>query len=290
VGHSVLNHGETESNMEEDLKTLDGVQDEDVDVEEDLEVKDESEPTEEEDTKAEEAVDPPKQTRKENAKIAEFRRLKDAEIERLKAELEAEKRAKSEKINEVVQTAFKGYTNPYTEKPIETEQDYEDYQRMYREDMLQQLGLSTDFIEKMISENPVVKQAAKIVETQQSQAGKMQFDMKIAEIGKIDPNIKTFDDLAKMPNFEEFNNYVRKPPFGKGYDMVDAFRLVNQTHRKPSQAETKDHLIPIGGQDGGGTEKEIPASELAYWKDSFPNDKPSELRARFNRALKRQGE
>ena len=229
----------------------------------------------------------PKQTPEENAKFAEIRRKYEAETKRLKAELEAERQAKSEKINEVVQTAFKGYINPYTEKPIETEQDYEDYQRMYQEDVLKQVGLSTDYIEQMIANNPVVKQAQAILEAQENQRAKTQFELKMAEISKLDPNYKTVEDLQKMPNIDQFNFYVIQ----KKYDIVDAFKLVNpESHRKQSQSETKDHFIKVGGNDGGGTEKEIPASELSYWKDSFPNDKPSELRARYNRALKRQGE
>jgi hypothetical protein len=253
----------------------------------DLQETEAEEQAEQETEAEEETAEPQKQTAEENAKFAEIRRKYEAENRRLKAELEAERRAKSERINEVVQTAFQGYINPYTEKPIETEQDYEDYQAMYREDVLRNLGLSTDYIERMISENPVVRQAQSILEAQNHQRSKIQFDMKLAEISKLDPNIKTIDDLQKMPNVEQFNYYVLQ----KKYDLVDAFRLVNPEHnKKPSQAETKDHLIKLGGQDGGGKEKEIPASELAYWKDSFPNDKPSELRARYNRALKRQGE
>lgn len=237
----------------------------------------------------EEAAEPQKQTAEENAKFAEIRRKYEAENRRLKAELEAERQAKTERINEVVQTAFQGYINPYTEKPIETEQDYEDYQAMYREDVLQNLGLSTDYIEKMISENPVVRQAQSILEAQNHQRSKIQFDMKLAEISKLDPNIKTLDDLQKMPNIKEFNSYVLKPPYGKGYDLVDAFRLVNPEHnKKPSQAETKDHLIKAGGQPSSVSEKEIPASELAYWKESFPNETNTQLRARYNRYLKRQ--
>lgn len=272
--------------LEEDdgISAIGGVADhEETEAEEIGESEEELEESEEQEKPAE----PPKQTAEENAKFAEIRRKYEAENKRLKAELEAERQSKSERINEVVQTAFKGYINPYNEKPIETEQDYEDYQKMYREDMLQQLGLSTDYIEKMISENPVVKQAQAVLETQNLQRSKMQFDIKLSEISKLDPNIRTIDDLQKMPNIDEFNDYV----LNKHYDMVDAFKLVNpETHRKPSQSETKDHLIKLGGQEGTATEKEIPASELAIWKDNFPNDKPSELRARYNRALKRQGD
>jgi hypothetical protein len=264
------------------------VNEEAVDLNTEAEETGETKEQEEEQTEEQEkTADPPKQSAEENAKFAEIRRKYETENKRLRAELEAERQAKSERINEVVQTAFKGYVNPYTEKPIETEQDYEDYQAMYREDLLQQLGLSTDYIERMISENPVVRQAQAILETQNHQRSKMAFDFKLAEISKLDPNIKTVEDLQKMPNIDQFNYYVVQ----KKYDLVDAFKLVNpETHRKQSQAETKDHLIKLGGQDGGGKEKEIPASELAYWKDSFPNDKPAELRARYNRALKRQGE
>lgn len=248
-----------------------------------LETEEETEPSEEQEKPAE----PPKQSAEENAKFAEIRRKYEADNKRLKAELEAERIAKKQIADEVVQKAYKDTVNPYTGKAIESYEDYQEYLKAFEEDRLQQAGLSRDYIDKMISENPIVKKAQGILEAQERQQAAARVDLGLAEISKLNPNIKTVEDLMKMPNREKFDEYV----FQKGYDMIDAFKLVNpESHKKPSQAETKDHLIKLGGQESGGVDKEIPASELTYWKDSFPSDKPAELRARYNRALKRQGE
>ena len=225
----------------------------------------------------------PQQDAEENAKYAAARRKAEVEIDRLKAELEA----KDQRLNEVVSTAYNGTPNPYTNKPILTQEDYDEYQEMYREDVLEQLGVSKNFIKKEIESNPVVREAQKIINAQKAQQAKMSFDIRLTEITKLDPNIKTIADLMKMPNREEFDEYVLQ----KGYDIVDAYKLVNHDiKRKPSTAETKDHLIKTGGGAGGDTGIEVPASELAYYQESFPKETNAQLRARYNRVLKRQGE
>lgn len=227
------------------------------------------------------------QSAEDNAKFAEIRRKYEAEKKQILAELEAERAAKVERVNEVVQTAFRGAINPYTDKPIETEEDYEEYQKMYREDALEKLGYSKDFIEKEIARNPIIKEAQKIIEAQKSYQSKLAFDARLLEITKLNPEIKTIDDLQKIPEIEEFNEYVLQ----KHYDIVDAYKLVSHDAKKKiSTAEQKEHLIRTGGNGGGGLEIEIPSSEIAYYKDSFPKDTPAQLRARYNRVLKRQGE
>ena len=229
----------------------------------------------------------PQQTAEENAKFAEIRRKADAEINKLRAELDHERQSKADRINEVVNNAYKGSVNPYTNRPIETEADYEEYQQMYKEDVLSQLGVSKDFITKEIENNPIVKEAQRILEAQKAGQAKALFDSRLAEITKLNPDIKSIDDLMKMPNKAEFDDYV----LNKHYDILDAYKLVNgDTKKKPNTSETKEHLIKTGGQGGGSVGLEIPGELLDYYKETFPKETAAQLRTRYNRVLKRQGE
>lgn len=225
----------------------------------------------------------PQQTPEENAKFAEIRRKYEAENKRLLAELEAERASKKQVVDEVVQTAFRGQINPYTEQPIETQEDYEAYQEMYRQDMLNQIGLPKDFIQKEIENNPIVRQAQEILEAQKAQQGRIAFEAQLSEINRLNPNIKTVDDLLNMPEKEEFDRYVNK-----GYELIDAFRLVHKDgKRKTNTTDTKEHLIPAGGAAGTNKETDIPSSLLETWKEAFPNETNEQLRGRYNRYLKR---
>lgn len=275
--------------MEDEFNTVDDVEVgtealQETEAEESVEV----EETEEESTENEMgAATPHKQTAEENAKFAEIRRKADAEINRLRAELDSERASKAERINEVVNNAYKGSVNPYTDRPIETEADYEEYQQMYKEDVLSQLGVSKDFITKEIENNPIVKEAQRILEAQKAGQAKALFDSRLAEITKLNPEIKSIDDLMKMPNKAEFDEYV----LNKHYDILDAYKLVSgDTKKKPNTSETKEHLIKTGGQGGGSVGLEIPGELLDYYKETFPKETAAQLRTRYNRVLKRQGE
>lgn len=226
------------------------------------------------------------QSREENSAIAKMRKEYDFKMRQLEAQIEAERASKKQAIDEVVQTAYKGQINPYNDKPIATQEDYEEYQEMYREDLLSQLGLPKDYIENLIANNSAVKQANQILETQKLQFGKSAFDRQLAAISKINPEIQTLEDLMNMPEAEEFNHYV----IDKKYDPLDAYKLVHQEAKKKlNTAEQKEHLIKTGGNAGSDTNVEIPSSELSFYKEMFPGETQAQLRARYNRVLKRQG-
>lgn len=117
--------------------------------------------------------------------------------------------------------------NPYTGNKITTEAEYQNYVENYEAEQnaaaLQEAGLSVEVLNKMIANHPAIKKAEQLIEQMETQAAAQAFDSAIVEISKLNPNIKDFEDLTAMENFEVFNQLVLE----KGYDMVDAYMLAS---------------------------------------------------------------
>jgi len=226
--------------------------------------------------------EPAPQPPEENHKFAEFRKKQEAETRRI-----AEEKAKSDQLlNTLFESAYKGETNPFTGKPIETVDDFLAWKEENERQALQQAGLSPDYIKQMIDSNPAIQQANAIIKMNQEMQGRLAVDREIAEIQKVNPKIKTFEDLvADNANNEIFNALVNG-----GMSLSKAYATVHKIPQKKTD-DSKAHLQSVGGGGTGSvTEKEIPANLLEMWQETFPDDKPAELRARYNRAIKEQGE
>lgn len=105
------------------------------------------------------------------------------------------------------------------------------------------------------------------------------FALDLAEIQRLNPNIKTLDELG-----ETFFK-LRAAGFGN----IDAFELVTKSKATGGRdASGKEHMIPMGGGKSSAGLVDIPRSDLGFWRDSFPNDTPTKLKERYNRAIKRQ--
>jgi hypothetical protein len=103
----------------------------------------------------------------------------------------------------------------------------------------------------------------------------------LSEIRKLDPNIKTLNDLGET--FFKLR--------AAGVSNLEAYQIVAKPKatEKPPANTGKDHLIKTGGGASSGGLVEIPKSEVAVWRDMFPDDSMTKLKERYNRSLKRQG-
>ena len=187
--------------------------------------------------------------------------------------------------------------NPVTGQPIRTEADYfaalDAQQREQQEEELRQRGIDPTLLSQAIENNPVVIQAKQLLAQNQKAEMERALESQVREIGKLDPSIKTFDDLAKMPNFAEFDRLARG-----GYDLVSAYKIANYeaaSTRSASAAKQAalnnakgmSHLGTTQGLSGDGTTgADIPAGQLARWRDCFPDATDAELKAKYNRAIK----
>lgn len=134
--------------------------------------------------------------------------------------------------------------------------------------------------QEAIDNDPRV-QAALEFEQRQLAALQMQNDLNAI---KAEFPSETAARLEDIRNVARYTEYIQK-----GYEAVDAYFLANRDEisRKPkAKTNDKEHLIPAGGTAGGDGGKEIPASELATWKEAFPDETAAQLRVRYNKYLK----
>ncbi len=185
---------------------------------------DESAETDSADTKA--------QSSEENSRFAAARRKAEAERDAAvqQAKTEAQTHA-DEYINGVI--AGLGMVNPYTKKPITNKAEYDAYKQQFdidkRSRILESSGMSEEEFKNFVSELPEVKAAREQKEAAEremksvrEEKAKALVDGQIAEIAKLNPDIKSVADLKNIPNYQRFYDLVKK-----GNTLVDAYKLAN---------------------------------------------------------------
>lgn len=144
---------------------------------------------------------------------------------RLRAEKEADERYQK-KIDDFYKKVYAGYVNPFTGRAIESEADYIAYTQQAeneaKSERFKASGIDKDMLLEVIGELPEVKAMKEIQAAQEEKFAQESLLYCISEISKIDPSVKTVDDLEKSPNYEKFNALVEK-----GYSLKDAFILAN---------------------------------------------------------------
>lgn len=192
--------------------------------------------------------------------------------------------------------------NTVTGAPIENMEQFRAWQSEFRMEQVRQNlqagKLTQEDISHIVAENPVVKQAQKIVERSQAQEQqnraaqvRAKIDGQIAEIGKLDPAIQTVSDLINMPNAKEFYDLVRG-----GKNFVEAFKLANfdrLTQQKAQAAKQqaalnnrgKDHL-QAGGNNRGAGMATVPSADLAMYRKLMPEATDAEIQAHYNQYKK----
>ena len=229
------------------------------------------------------------QSAEENARFAAARRRAEAQFnQRIQQERQAAK-------DEMVRQMYEGQLDPYTNKPINSEADYQAYQQAYQRDQeqltrnqMQQAGLDPDILDRMIENNPKVKRAEQLTAQFEAAEGERQMNEAIKEISHLDPSITDVAALANHPNAPVFNEYVNR-----GYSLVDAFRLANfdtLTGKKAAAAKQqamnnvngKSHLTTTAG-NAGGDDIVIDPQEMQMMKHAFPNLTHAQLVAKFKK-------
>ena len=247
----------------------------------DVEESEAVDPTEDEDTEAESEEtgetdgdsEPHEQTAEENARYAAIRR---------RAEEDARRRYESEigAMNQQIAALCEGVTHPVTGQPITNMRDYVDalttQQRMARDQELRDKGIDPSIIDQAIAQNPVVRQAQQVIEHSKIQSAEYALQNDIAELGKIDPNIKNANDLMLLPEFPEILNRVQR-----GDSLVDAYKIVNYgksndvaRQQAINQMRGKSHLASQpNGVATDNDEVEVPADIMKSWKAEGKTEK-----------------
>lgn len=228
------------------------------------------------------------QSAEENARYAAARRRAEMEFNRRQAEEDAE-----------YERRFGNYTNPITGQPIRCRRDYfealDAQETLKRNQELQSKGLDPQMFEqtvqRMVANNPTVLQAQAVMEeTRRAQASNA-LDEDIKAIQRMNPNVKSIDDVFADPNF-----LAMKAHTDRGLRLADAYKLVNfDTLLANNNASVKQaainnikgtsHLNTTDGVSSNDDGVDIPSAELSAWKRAFPECSMKELRKKYNATL-----
>ena len=219
------------------------------------------------------------------------------------AAIQQEQQKHEAALNEVFAKA--GLVNSVTGKPITNLQEFNDWHQQFAEAKLQQElkggRLSKEALDQLISNHPMVKQAQQAVDqmhaaqqAQQAAQDKARIDGQLAEIAKLNPQVKTIGDILQMPTAEQFRENVKK-----GMDFLDAYKLANmdaiaedkaQRARQAAQSNNrgKEHLVATGNSRGSGAAS-VPPDQMRLYRMMNPRATDAQIQAHFNQYLSNQG-
>lgn len=241
-------------------------------------------------------------TRRENA----ARRRKQEQKQAIDAAVQEALRLEREKTNAEWNRFFaaSGLKDPETGKPITTKEEYESWQKSFQtrqlKEKLKNGELTEEMLQQIIDQNPVVQQARQLLDQRErdqqqvrQQEEESRIQSEIEEIGKLDPGIRSVEDLLNMPEekYTEFKGYV-----DKGYSFVDAYRLSHMDQiadRRAEQARQaamdnergKGHLRSSKGQGTGPVS--VPADVMKSYRLFNPKATDAEIRDHYNKQLKK---
>ena len=268
------------------------------------EEQDVTDPAEETDATTEEGgteVTAEGQSAGENARYAAARRKAEAERDAAVAKAKEEALAEKQKaVDEVYKDL--GLTNPYTKKPITTKAEYDAWKQqadIEKKSMVaKKSGMTDGEFDEFVANLPEVKAAREIKEQAeqtmrqaQAEQAKVKVDKQIAEIQKLDPSIKSLDDLRAMENYEEFYDRVKR-----GQSLVEAYKLTNFDKLTKATADTarqatlnsmagKSHLDKTSTRGTGATA--VPAHIAEVYRMLNPKATDAEIQTHYNKHIKK---
>ncbi len=221
--------------------------------------------------------EPPAQSQEDNARFAAVRR---------RAEQEARRR--SEQL-----ISGLGLTNP-DGTPVTTWEQAEAYrvqhQKNVKQEMMESNGWSQEQYNTFVGSIPEVQAArAQIAQARMDQA-RAQLDRDLVELQKLDPTVKSLEDLAAKPDQEKFEGYVRK-----GLSLADAYKLTYGDELLARQGKaarqaaindlrSKEHLVPDNKRGTGVAE--VPQEIREQYKLFNPDSTDEEIQKNYNEYLK----
>nr|DAR37421.1 MAG TPA: hypothetical protein [Caudoviricetes sp.] len=158
---------------------------------------------------------------------AETRR-KNAAQRRNREKLEAEQKGRQDAAAEILRQM--GLKDPKTGQPVTTMEEFAAYQQAKMqakaEQDLKNGKLSPEVLQSVVMASPemqaLLKDAKETKETAEVQDFTARREMELAEIRKLNPEIKTLDDIIRMPTGGDFADLVRK-----GCSFVQAYKTAN---------------------------------------------------------------
>lgn len=218
---------------------------------------------------------------------------------RLRAQEEAARRYDRE-----VAKRCAGKTNPITGKPITTMKEYWDaldaQAEVRRRAAIEQAtkNVSADqaaAIREIIENDPekarMKEQLDEITRQTIEWRATEEMNRDIQELSKIDPSIKSADDLSRLEGFDQIVSLCQR-----GLSLVDAYKIthydsaVSASERSGRQAAInaargKSHLSAHGGNPTPKNQKAIPENWISRLKEQFPDKNMEQLTKLYNETL-----
>ena len=218
-------------------------------------------------------------------------------IARKRSEREAQAR-----IDRQIAQRFGQYKNPATGKNIATLDDYfaamDAQAEQSRQEAIDRMTANQsreqqEALRQILANDPEKRRLnARVQELEQKQIDEQAgaaFTLDFAERQKLEPALKTVNDLEKLDGFDKIVQLVQE----KGLDMVTAYKAVNfgratqasQAAGKQAAinaAKGKNHLAAHDGQAQPGTQKVMSESMLNLAKEAFPDKSDAEIQKLYN--------
>lgn len=218
-------------------------------------------------------------------------------IARKRSEREAQAR-----IDRQIAQRFGQYKNPVTGKNIATLDDYfaamDAQAEQSRQEAIDRMTANQsreqqEALRQILANDPEKRRLnARVQELEQKQIDEQAgaaFNRDFAELQKLEPALKTVNDLEKLDGFDKIVQLVQE----NGLDMVTAYKAVNfgratqasQAAGKQAAinaAKGKNHLAAHDGQAQPGTQKVMSESMLHLAKEAFPDKSDAEIQKLYN--------
>lgn len=239
------------------------------------------------------------QSLQERSRFAAARRKAEAERD---AAIKAAREEAQAEARRIIDEAFRnsGLTNPYTETPITSKAEYDEYRARFEAEkkarILKKSGLSDAEWSRFVESLPEVRaakqaqQAAEAAAKQaQEQQARLKVDEELKEIGALDPSIKELKDIAKLETYPKFYELVKK-----GNSLVDAFKLANYDALTSSKAaasrqaamnaaQSKQHLSQTTARGVGAVS--VPAEVKEAYRAFNPGATEAEIQRHYSKYL-----
>lgn len=189
--------------------------------------------------------------------------------------------------------------NTMTGEPIRTLEEFRAWNEAFQTAQisrdLEAGKLTREALDRAVAENPAVKRAEEIIRRDEEArrqaeeaAAREKIAAELAEIHKLDPAVSSMEDLVKMPNAEQFYEYVKR-----GNSFLDAYYLANREaleqraaqaarQQAMSAARSKDHLSATGNPRGAGAAS-VPSEEMQLFRLLNPDATEADIQKYYNK-------
>lgn len=241
----------------------------------------------------------PPQSADENARYAAARRQAESQRDKAIAKERERFAAETDKLIESL-----GMSNPYTGQPIKTKSELDAYNGMRsgetKRNFMESAGLNEEQYQQMVRSLPEVQEAMRARADAEASAkeyriakAKNAIESQIAEITKIDPEIKSIENLLDMENYDDFYALVKK-----GNSLVDAYKLANydnlidkatsaEKQRTLNAAAGKSHLSGAVASSRATGIDPVPVGKLSYYRVMFPDLSDDEIAREYAKIKKK---